>query len=111
MTLIDKSNFNIYYDLVYFITTYIVILSAISIEIRQDIFIHNKLSKYLVFFPIIILIYIVGYRAYDVGTDTGNYYDYLWLGKPEIILNNEFLFPLIASTLHAFNFSYTYFLF
>lgn len=110
MTLIDKSNFNIYYDLVYFITTYIVILSAISIEIRQDIFIQNKLSKYLVFFPIIILIYIVGFRAYDVGTDTGNYYFLLWVQKPELNFNTEFLFQLIALLLQHFDLNYTYFL-
>lgn len=110
MTLIDKSNFNIYFDLVYFITTYIVILSAISIEIRQDIFIQNKLSKYLVIFPLISLVFIIGFRAYDVGTDTGNYYFLLWMQKPELNFSSEFLFQLIALLLQHFDLNFTYFL-
>lgn len=111
MTLIDKSSFNVYFDLIYFITTYIVILSAVSIEIKQNSFIQNKLSKYFVFFPIIILIYIVSFRAYDVGTDTGNYYYSLWQQKPELTFSNEFLFPLIALLLQYYELNFTYFLF
>lgn len=86
------------------------ILSSLSCEIKQDILVQNKLSNYLTFLPIIALILITGFRAYDVGTDTGSYYLYLWLQEPEVRFNGEFLFPLFTSMLHLFDLSYTYFL-
>lgn len=108
--LIDNNSFKFYFDLIYCITGYIVILLALSSEIKRDILVQNKIAKHLVLIPILALIVIVGFRAYDVGTDTGNYYFLLWVQKPELNFSSEFLFQLIALLLQHFDLNYTYFL-
>ena len=90
--------------------TCLVLISAMSSEIKKDIILQNNLGRFLVFFPLISLILLVGFRDYNVGTDTGNYYDGLWLGQSELNFNNEFLFDLLAIVLKSFDLSYTFFL-
>nr|WP_313062317.1 EpsG family protein [Moraxella sp. CTOTU49097] len=83
---------------------------ALSSEIKEDILVQNKLSNYLVLLPVIVLTLITGFRSYDVGTDTGNYYFLLWMQKPELNFSSEFLFQLIALLIQHFDLNYTYFL-
>lgn len=109
--LIDNSTFFNLYNLIYFCTACLVVVSALSMEIKKDILVQNKLGKFLVFLPLVSLIFLVGLRGYNVGTDTGNYYDELWLGEPELNFNSEFMFDLLAIILRGFDLSYTFFLF
>jgi hypothetical protein len=109
--LIDNSTFFNLYNLIYFCTACLVVVSALSIEIKKDILVQNKLGKFLVFLPLVSLIFLVGLRGYNVGTDTGNYYNGLWLGELELNFNSEFLFDLLAIILRGFELSYTFFLF
>lgn len=109
--LIDNAIFfNLYY-LIYFCTACLVMVSALSSEIKKDTLIQNSLGKYLVFFPLISLMFLTGFREYNVGTDTYNYYQALWVRQPELNFNSEFLFDLIALGLRFFELNYTYFLF
>ncbi|QHI27674.1 EpsG family protein [Acinetobacter haemolyticus] len=109
--LIDNSTFFNLYNLIYFCTACLVVVSVLSCEIKKDILLQNKLGNYFVFFPLIFLILLVGLREYNVGTDTGNYYNGLWLGEPELNFNSEFLFDLLVILLRNFDLSYTFFLF
>lgn len=108
--LIDRNNFELLYNYIYIFTAYFCLLSAISIEVKKDLLVQNKLSRYFIVLPLLALIFVTGFRAYNVGTDTGNYYYFLWLSEPELTLTKEVVFPLITFMLHYFNFSYTYFL-
>ncbi|MEK5754857.1 EpsG family protein [Acinetobacter variabilis] len=109
--LVDNITFFYLYNLIYFCTACLVVVSALSAEIKKDILVQNKLGKFLVFLPLVSLIFLVGLRGYNVGTDTGNYYNELWLGEPELNFNSEFLFDLLAIILRSFDLSYTFFLF
>lgn len=109
--LIDNITFFNFYNLIYFCMAGLVIVSALSSEIRKDILLQNVLSRYLVLFPLTSLIFLTGFREYNVGTDTYNYYQALWVRQPELNFNGEFLFDLIALGLRFFELNYTYFLF
>lgn len=108
--LINSVEFFYIYNMIYFCTACLVVVSALSAEIKKDILVQNKLGKFLVFLPLVSLIFLVGLRGYNVGTDTGNYYNGLWLGEPELNFNSEFLFDLLAIILRSFDSSYTFFL-
>lgn len=109
--MIDSFYFSFLYKLAYAFTAVIVVFSSISIETKKDYFFQKKLGNFLILFPIIILIPLIGLRNFDVGTDTHNYYEILWLTDSEIKFDGEFLFFLIAEILKYFNLSYGYFLF
>ncbi|WP_168389521.1 EpsG family protein [Acinetobacter indicus] len=109
--LINSVEFFYIYNMIYFCTACLVVVSALSAEIKKDILVQNKLGKFLVFLPLVSLIFLVGLRGYNVGADTSNYYNKLWLGEPELNFNSEFLFDLLAIILRGFDLSYTFFLF
>ena len=109
--LIGSADFFKLYDFIYFCVACCVVVSALSIEINKDNLLQDKIGKYLVIFPLLSLIILTGFRDYDVGTDTENYYNYLWLGQSEVRFNNEFLFDLIASLLKEIGLNYSWFLF
>lgn len=108
--LIDNITFFSLYNLIYFCTACLAMVSALSSEIKKDFLLQNKLGSYLALFPLIFLILLTGFREYNVGTDTGSYYRALWLNSPEINLGSEFLFSLIALILRYFGLDYNYFL-
>lgn len=108
--LIDHINFFKLYNLIYFCTACLVIVSVLSLEIKKDLLLQNKLGGYLILFPLISLIFLIGFRQYDVGTDTENYYRDLWVGAPEVNFNGEFLFNLIVWVMQYFDLSYSNFL-
>ena len=108
--LIDNITFLNLYNLIYFFIVCLVVVSALSLEIKKDFLLQNKLSGYLVLFPLISLIFLIGFRQYDVGTDTANYYRDLWVGAPEVNFNGEFLFNLIVWVMQYFDLSYSNFL-
>lgn len=114
-SLVDFKTYTIYYNLIYGIIVYLVVLLAVYIEVKNNFniknsLIINKLSKFSTLLFSLALFLIVGFRNFDVGTDTENYYYLLWQQKPEITFNNEFLFPLIATYLQYYDLNYTYFL-
>lgn len=108
--LLNNYEYELYFNSIYCFTAYLVILCAISIEIKHNQLIINKFSNKIIFLPLIGLILNTGFRSYEVGTDTINYYDFYWLTNPEINFKGEFLFPLIIKFLHSLNLTYTYFL-
>lgn len=108
--LISNVNFLYVYNIIYVCSACFVLMSSLSIEIRKDFFFQNKLGRFLIFLPLVSLIFLVGFREYDVGTDTGNYYNYLWLSNTELNFNSEFLFNLLVIILKNFNLNYTCFL-
>lgn len=108
--LIDNESYKFIFNSLYIFTAYITILSALSIEVRHDLLVQNKLANYLVILPLLGLIVITGFRAYDVGTDTGNYYEFLWLADQKFKFSGEFLFLLISKILHYYDLSYSSFL-
>lgn len=109
--LIDKISFFNLYNLIYFCTACLVLVSSLSSEIKKDILLQNKIGQYLVIFPLVSLMLIVGFREYNVGTDTGNYYNILWINDVEIKFSGEFLFDLIALFFRFFNLNFSFFLF
>lgn len=108
--LINNIDFFILYNLIYFCTACLAIVSAASSEIKKDTILQNKLGGYLVFFPLISLILLVGFREYNVGADTGSYYNSLWVNTFDIDFDGEFLFSLIALIMRYFDLSYSSFL-
>lgn len=108
--LIDNITFFNLYNLIYFCTACLVVMSALSMEVKKDIFFQNRLSQYLVLLPLISLIFIVGFREYNVGTDTLNYYNLLWVNNLEINFSGEFLFNLIALLFRGLDLGFNFFL-
>ncbi|UAY37202.1 EpsG family protein [Moraxella osloensis] len=108
--LIGLNEYYLYFNIIYIITAYFVILNSIYYEIRNNSITLNRLSRYFTIIIILLLILITGYRAQSVGADTENYYILLWQDTPEIKFDNEFLFPLISKFLQFFAFDYTAFL-
>ena len=109
--LINNAIFPILYNSVYALTALIVVMSVLSTEINKDIVRQKKLGSLLVFIPLFLLIILVGFRDFNVGTDTYNYYNILWLTDDNIDYSSEFLFSLLAGILKYFNLTYSYFLF
>lgn len=109
--LIDSSLFFILYDSIYYFTAALVILSSLSIELNNDIKKQRSIGNILVFIPLISIITSVGLREYNVGTDTYNYYRFLWLTNKDFVFANDFMFSLISLVLNSLGLTYTYFLF
>lgn len=108
--LIDRSTFFVLYDSIYYFTAALVILSSLSIELNSDIKKQRSIGKILVFIPLISIITLVGLREYNVGTDTYNYYNFLWLANKDFVFTNDFMFSLISLVFNSLDLTYTYFL-
>lgn len=108
--LIDRSVFFILYDSIYYFTAVLVVLSYLSIEINNDIKRQRSIGRVLVFIPLISIIILVGLREYNVGTDTYNYYNFLWLANEDFVFTNDFMFSLLSLVLNSLGLTYTYFL-
>lgn len=108
---IDNFYFPMLYNLIYFITACVVLISSLSIEINKDYLRQIKLGRFLILLPIIFLIPLIGLREFNVGSDTLSYHIILWLTDTSIDYSSEFFFVLIANTLKYLNLSYGYFLF
>lgn len=109
--LIDNTLFNFIFNLIYFCTACLVLVSSLSCEIKKDIFFQNKLGSYLVLFPLISMIFLIGLRDTSVGVDTNNYYNFFWLKDVSLDFGGEFLFTLLILIIKYFDLSFGYFLF
>lgn len=109
--LIDNINFNLLYNITYFFVAFLVLVSICSIEINKDYIKQQKFGKILVFIPILFLIPLIGLRDYNVGTDTTNYYNIVWLTNESISLDADFLFIFLAKIIKYLGLSYSSFLF
>lgn len=109
--LIDELTFFFSYNLIYFFTAFLVIVSTLSSDITRDSIRQKKIGNILIFIPIFFLIPLIGLRGFDVGTDTNSYYNILWNEDLHLELANDFLFTLIAMFLRYLDLSYSYFLF
>lgn len=75
--LISKEIFTTLYQLLFILLAFCVMLFSLGIDTKKK---NNKgLVNNLTCFFIILYIILVGFRAYNVGTDTGNYYQFSWL--------------------------------
>ena len=109
--LIDNITFFNLYNLIYFCTACLVLVSALSSEIKKDVLFQNSLAQYLVAFPLISLVFLVGFREYNVGVDTQSYYKNLWEDNIKVDFSGEFLLDLMALIFRYFDLSFTLFLF
>ncbi|MEG1591924.1 EpsG family protein [Chryseobacterium sp.] len=107
--LIHKEDFTIVFNLVYAITFLIVFFAAIRLDALRSKKPSFKLWNKIGFIIIIIYILLIGFRAYDVGTDTGNYYLFNWqLGYKSI--GFELLFDWLIRIIKLMGLSFTVFL-
>lgn len=105
------SDFHFSYNLIYFFTAFLAIVSTLSNDIIRDSVRQRKIGSVLIFIPIFFLIPLIGLRGFDVGTDTNNYYNILWNEDLDLELTNDFLFTFLAIFLKYLHLSYSYFLF
>lgn len=104
--LLDKESFYIYYHLIYVFAALIALIIATQLDFSKVRLI--KVSKQLSIVLIILLVGIIGLRAYDVGIDTMNYM-YTWIMDIESD-TSEMVFSLILNFLKSFNDSFSSFL-
>jgi len=109
--LIDELTFFFSYNLIYFFTAFLVVLSILSIDFNRDFVRQKKIGNTLIFIPIFLLIPLIGLRGFDVGADTNSYYIILWNQELYLKLANDLLFTLLAMFLRYLDLSYSYFLF
>jgi hypothetical protein len=109
--LIDRSIFFILYDSIYYFTAALVVLSYLSIEFNNDVIRQRSVGKILVFIPLISIIILVGLRDYNVGSDTYNYYNIVWLTEEKISFDTEFLLLFLSKIIKYLGLNYSYFLF
>ena len=109
--LIDNVNFNLLYETTYFFVALLVVISILSVEINKDYIRQQKIGKILVFIPIIFLIPLIGLREYNVGTDTTNYYNTVWLSNDSISFDTEFSFLLLVKIIKYLGLDFSAFLF
>lgn len=109
--LINNVNFNMLYNISYFFVAFLVVVSILSVEINKDYVKQQKYGKILVFMPVFFLIPLIGLRDYNVGTDTTNYYNIVWLTNESITFDTEFLFSLLAKIIKYLGLGYSSFLF
>jgi hypothetical protein len=107
--LIHKENFIVIFNLLYTITFLIVFFSAIRLDVLRNRKPSFKIWNRIGFIIIILYILLIGFRAYDVGTDTGNYYLFNWqLGFKST--GFELLFDWLIRLIKLMRWSFTVFL-
>ncbi|KUG13361.1 MULTISPECIES: EpsG family protein [Elizabethkingia] len=108
--LITKDFFDQLYNLLYGGIFLAVILSIISIDLKGKwggiAFFLNKIAILVV----TILVLLVGFRAYDVGSDTASYYLYNWSLGVHSTVSTEMLFDIVIDLIKSLDFSFTFFL-
>lgn len=109
--LIDNFSFFIFYNIIYFFTAFLVVISVLSIEINKDCLKQKEIGSILVFLPVFFLVILIGLRDFSVGTDTYNYYNLLWNEELVLKFDGDFLFTFLAIFLRYFDLEYSYFLF
>ncbi|WP_289047628.1 EpsG family protein [uncultured Psychrobacter sp.] len=111
--MISNSLFHLFYSTIYlciaFCTFFLIVYQnyyKVSYKSKKII----SVSKYIVSFFTFILILLVGFRAFDVGTDTGNYYR-VWLFDNSILEGRtDFIFYYIMELIRSIFDSYQVFL-
>jgi hypothetical protein len=108
--MIESEKFFFLYNVIYAFFASVVLLMAIYVDIKGS----NKLGvKFSSFFSIsltIILILLVGFRSYTTGTDTINYYNYVWGNIDYFEVKSDLFFYYIMYFTKKLGFSYQYFL-
>ncbi|AOY44992.1 hypothetical protein AOT82_2613 [Psychrobacter sp. AntiMn-1] len=111
--MINNSLFHLLYSTIYlciaFCTFFLIVYQnyyKVSYKSKKII----SVSKYVVSFFTFILIFLVGFRAFDVGTDTGNYYR-VWLYDNKLLESRaDFIFYYIMGLIRNIFNSYQVFL-
>lgn len=109
MELISKELFNTYYHLLYGITFLIVLGGALQLDIKKNKLVVDIFFRTISLFLLVAFIFLIGFRAYNVGTDTGNYYQFNWLNNRNS-KGFEILFEKILFFIKYINGSFTSFL-
>ncbi|MPS65208.1 EpsG family protein [Chryseobacterium sp.] len=108
--LITENNFNLLYHLVYALSFLLVLLAVVRIDIYRKAFVANLILKKITITIVIALIFIIGFREYNVGSDTQSYYYYNWILDAKSTISSEVLFDIIIQFIKSQAFSFTVFL-
>lgn len=107
--MIDRPSFFLLFQSIYALIAFGALLVSskvlVSNQHRKDFFSSAILPKFF----IALIIIIVGFRAYNVGTDTGNYYR-AWNYSSYADVSADFLYYLILFTVKSIGYSYQTFL-
>lgn len=105
---ISETLFSTLHISIYSAMVFVALLSSISIDMNNKL-LPNKLSNPFIIFFSILFIGIVGFREYNVGTDTEVYYNQ-WLSSAPPVESSEIIFDTLMSTLKKASLSFTSFL-
>ena len=107
--MIDRPSFFLLFQSIYALIAFGAFLVSTKILVsnqhRKDFFSSDILPKFF----IALMIIIVGFRAYNVGTDTGNYYR-AWNYSSYADVSADFLYYLVMFTVKSIGYSYQTFL-
>ncbi|MGV0939090.1 EpsG family protein [Empedobacter sp. ULE_I140] len=105
----DKLIFDSLYNILYFSFALSVLLFSFQIDFKGYTKITHKIGKCLTLFFLVAYILLIGTRAYDVGTDTVNYYKFNWQMDTKSD-GGEFLLVWIVQFVKIIGGSFTWFL-
>lgn len=97
--LISKDTFKILYIALFIMLAYCVLLSSLVIDLKKKF--HSKIINFLAGLFVITYIILIGFRAYNVGTDTINYYTFYWKMNFPPECNTEVLFYWLIQGIKA----------
>ena len=106
--LITKEDFYLIFRLFYLFASFIALILATQLDTKKINL--NKISTFFCIVLAVIICCIVGFRDYEVGTDTINYYNYNWIRNFPPDSKAELLFYLIIDLVKRLKGSYTIFL-
>lgn len=107
--MINNEAFFQYYNVLFLLLSYLVLLFSIRLDIKGGNRLAFKVDTGASLIFILACILLVGLRAYDVGTDTGNYYN-KWLRFEDFEFGSDFLFYLLMFAIQKIGANYQIFL-
>lgn len=108
--LISENNFHIFYHILYGLSFLIAFLSVIKIDSSGESMVTNLFLNKICIAIAVLFICLIGFREYNVGSDTESYYYYNWVLDTKSTINTEMLFDFIIQTTKNQGFSFTVFL-
>ena len=108
--LISENNFHLLYHILYGLSFLIVFLAAVTIDARRRSVVTNLFLNKICIMIIVLFIGLIGFREYNVGSDTASYYYYNWILDAKSTISTEILFDFIIQFIKDQDFSFTFFL-
>lgn len=108
--LISEDNFNILYNVLYGSSFLIALLAILKLHQDPKSAVTNMFLSKISVIVIFAFFLLVGFRDYNVGTDTVSYYYYNWILDAKSPFSLEILFDLIIKVVKDLDLSFTVFL-